>query len=156
MRQAGTFTHPENTGFFGPLTQAALDKWKGAGQSSNRVVIPNCSQLKTQTFSFGERGERVKQLQQCMKDDGVFTWPFITGYFGSVTQESYSKWKGRSLPQIDCNELKKHEWQIGEQSGRVKQLQGCMRQAGTFRFSSDTGYFGEVTKQALIEWRGYF
>ena len=157
LRIAGTFTYPENTGYFGPLTQEALNKSKGTVSFQDKVSANlSCDQIKTQTFEYGEKGDRVKALQQCMKDAGFFTWPYITGYFGSVTQESYSKWKGRNIPQIDCAELKKGEWQYGEQSERVKQLQGCMRSAGKFKFTSDTGYFGDVTKKSLIDWRGYF
>lgn len=156
MRQAGTFTFPDNTGFFGPLTQAALNTWRGNLQSNNSSATQNCDQIRSQTFTFGERGDRVRALQQCMRDAGVFTWPFITGYFGSVTQESYSRWKGRAVPLIDCNELKNNAWRLGEQSERVKQLQGCMRRDRVFNFPSDTGFFGEVTRQALIRWRGYF
>jgi Putative peptidoglycan binding domain len=156
MRQAGIFSYPDNTGYFGPLTQEAFNKWKGVNQASNVAKSQTCDQIKTQSFDYGEKSDRVKALQQCMKDAGFFKWPYITGYFGSVTQVSYSQWKGRNVPQIDCSELKGNEWQLGEQSDRVKQLQGCMRQAGTFKFGSDTGYFGEITKQALIKWRGYF
>jgi peptidoglycan hydrolase-like protein with peptidoglycan-binding domain len=156
LRQFKLFSYPENTGFLGPLTQEALTKWKAPIANNPAPVVQGCELIKTQTFAYGERGDRVSALQKCMKDAGVFTWPYITGYFGSVTQESYSKWKNREVPNIDCSELKKSEWQFAEESTRVKQLQGCMRQAGTFKFSSDTGYFGEVTKQALIKWRGYF
>jgi peptidoglycan hydrolase-like protein with peptidoglycan-binding domain len=158
MRQAGTFSYPENTGYLGSLTQEALTKWKNPVKVAAPVpaALQGCEQIKTTTFAYGERGDRVSALQKCMKDAGIYNWPYITGYFGSVTQEAYSKWKGRDIPQIDCNELKKAEWQLAEESARVKQLQGCMRQAGMFKFSSDTGYFGEVTKQALIKWRGYF
>lgn len=156
LRQVKLFSYPENTGYFGPLTQEALNKWKMPLQNNSVSAIQDCNQIKTQSFTYGEKSERVSILQKCMKDAGIFTWPYITGYFGSVTQESYSKWKGRSVPQIDCEELKKAEWRFAEESDRVKQLQTCMRKAGVFKFSSDTGYFGEVTKQALIKWRGYF
>jgi peptidoglycan hydrolase-like protein with peptidoglycan-binding domain len=156
LRQAGVFSYPENTGYLGPLTQEALNKWKGQASGNTAQLVQGCDQIKSQTFTYGEKGERVSALQKCMKDAGTFTWPYITGYFGTVTQESYSKWKNREVPKIDCDELKRSEWQLGEESARVKQLQACMRQAGTFKFSSDTGYFGEVTKQAIIKWRGYF
>lgn len=156
LRQVKLFSYPENTGYFGPLTQEALNKWKTTSVNNSSLIDQGCDQIKTEPFTYGEKSERVRTLQKCMKDAGVFNWPYITGYFGSVTQESYSKWKGKAVPQIDCEELKKAEWIFAEEGDRVKQLQSCMRQAGTFKFSSDTGYFGEVTKQALIKWRGYF
>ncbi len=167
LRTAGFFTFPSNTGYFGPITQQALNKWLGiANPSPTPSPTPApapaptptnpCEVLKSQGFTYGERSERVKQLQQCMKDAGLFTYPYITGYFGSATQDSYTKWKGRTQVAIDCPELKKSEWYFGETSDRVKQLQGCMRSAGIFSFPSNTGYFGEVTKQSLIRWRGYF
>jgi peptidoglycan hydrolase-like protein with peptidoglycan-binding domain len=171
MRKVGTFTYPTSTGYFGPISQQALNKWlEQTGEKPVLEVVPApaptptpaptpqnpCETLKTQTFEYGERSDRVKTLQQCMKDSGFFTYPYITGYFGSATQDAYTRWKGRTQVAIDCLELKKAEYFIGETSDRVKQLQGCMRQAGVFSFPTDTGYFGSVTKASIIKWRGYF
>jgi hypothetical protein len=57
----------------------------------------------------------------------------------------------------DCNSLKSQRWSEGETSPRVKKLQDCMTSLGYFVWKyGSTGYFGSVTKQALIRWRGYF
>jgi hypothetical protein len=57
----------------------------------------------------------------------------------------------------DCNSLKSQKWLEGETSLRVKKLQDCMTSAGVFNWKyGSTGYFGSVTKQSLIRWRGYF
>jgi peptidoglycan hydrolase-like protein with peptidoglycan-binding domain len=91
-----------------------------------------------------------------MRAEGFFNWPTDTGYFGPVTQEAYSKWKGRPVPTFSCQDLKGQIYVYGETSERVKQLQACMRSAGVFNWPSNTGYLGDVTKAALIQWRGYF
>jgi hypothetical protein len=57
----------------------------------------------------------------------------------------------------NCSNLKLQSYQEGETSERVKQLQLCMQKEGYFAWKyGATGYFGSVTKQALIRWRGYF
>ncbi len=56
-----------------------------------------------------------------------------------------------------CANLKRQSYQEGETSERVKQLQLCMQNEGYFVWKyGATGYFGSVTKQSLMRWRGYF
>ena len=83
MRAEGVFNWPYgDTGYFGPVTQEALAKWKG--QQVNGDF--SCSSLKQQVWVMEERSERVRQLQGCMRAEGVFNWPYgDTGYFGNAT-----------------------------------------------------------------------
>jgi peptidoglycan hydrolase-like protein with peptidoglycan-binding domain len=165
MQQAGTFTYASGaTGYFGPVTQAALDSWLGksptpvaqSSQSNSVSGSSDCSTLKGASWKYGQSGDSVKALQVCMRSAGVFVWPTDTGYFGPVTEEALAKWKGGNLPTYNCSDLKQQVWTAGETSERVRQLQICMQQAGKFNWSyGATGYFGDVTKAALIAWRGY-
>ena len=153
MRSRDFFTYAGgNTGYFGPVTQEALTKWREAVKPKDR-----CEELKQKEWKFGVRSAEVRELQQCMKDKGFFDWPYITDYFGPVTNEALNEWRDKEPPIFTCSALKEQEWRRGEVSERVRQLQACMRGAGTFTWSGgNTGYFGSVTEKALVAWRGYF
>ncbi len=155
MRERGFFAWPYgDTGYFGPVTLDALTRWSAA---LNPKPVDRCDQLRDQSWEFGAVNNEVRELQQCMKDRGFFTWPYITNYFGPVTNEALNNWRGNTAPIFECSSLKEQEWVTGEVSERVRQLQACMRSAGTFNWAGgNTGYFGSATESALISWRGYF
>jgi peptidoglycan hydrolase-like protein with peptidoglycan-binding domain len=173
LQSIGLFNWPLITGYFGPVTkkgqEAARSSINSQNSNLNKVnkILPpgasqsspvsTCNDLKSQQFQYGEQSNRVEQLQKCLQEAGLFSWKYgITGYFGPVTQEAYSKWKGKTTVSFDCNDLKSQTWANGETSERVKQLQTCMKQAGVFNFAGGaTGYFGSVTDSSLKKWRGY-
>jgi len=172
MRDRKFFNWPYgNTGYFGPVTQESLNNWRAAnggnnGGQNDKTPAPEqpsepanrCEELRDRQWSIGTRSGEVVELQACMRDRKFFNWPYgNTGYFGSVTQESLSRWRGEQTPNVACTQLKSSAWVQGERSDRVQQLQACMRDAGTFNWPyGNTGYFGPVTREALIAWRGYF
>jgi peptidoglycan hydrolase-like protein with peptidoglycan-binding domain len=164
MRAIGLFNYPSDTGYFGPVTQASLKSWLAQGSAAatpatSPVVASasNCDTVKQQSFKIGDTDSNVVKLQECLRSAGLFNWPTNTGYFGPVTAEALAKYKGTSAPQFSCAELKGQTWNFGETSSRVKQLQDCMTASGNFKHpGGSTGYFGEVTKAAIISWRGYF
>ena len=127
------------------------------GNKSTLAVNSSCDSYKNKSFNLGDSGDDVINLQQCLRTAGVFNWPTNTGFFGPVTFEALAKFKGNSAPTFKCSDLKNQIWAFGETSSRVQQLQTCMQQSGDFKYSQGaTGYFGEVTKAALISWRGFF
>ncbi|MEI6728276.1 MAG: hypothetical protein WCK98_01405 [bacterium] len=163
LRQEGYFTYPVITGYYGNITQTALQNYiKDKGVPSNNTQT-NCQNLYSQNWQLGQHGENVKQLQQCLKSQGLFDWPTLTGYFGNVTLQGLTTARGNTVsPQpvqttktgSTCSDLlNQKDWQIGVQSGEVKQLQGCLRAEGTFTWPQDTGYYGTVTNQALADYR---
>jgi peptidoglycan hydrolase-like protein with peptidoglycan-binding domain len=153
LRAAGFFNWPYgNSGYYGPVTNDALVKWKASLTPKNR-----CEVLRDQKWTFGQRSNEVQELQTCLKAKGFFNWPYITDYFGAVTNEALNKYRQTNAPIFECSDLKKQEWVLNENSERVRQLQDCMKAAGKFSFNGgSTGYFGNATKNALIAWRGYF
>ena len=153
MRARNFFTYAGgDTGYFGPVTREALEKWREAVTPKDR-----CEELKQKEWEFGTRSEEVRELQECMKDKGFFDWPYITDYFGPVTNEALNEWRDKEPPIFTCSALKEQEWRRGETSERVRQLQACMRGAGTFNWAGgNTGFFGAATERALVDWRGYF
>ena len=62
-----------------------------------------------------------------------------------------------TFKQSTCEQLKTQKYQMGESSQSVKQLQLCMQKLGLFVWKyGATGYLGNVTKESLVRWRGYF
>ncbi len=161
LRDARVFNHPEITGYFGSVTNQALQ----TVLNKNVGVKTNCEELKNKTWNIGQNGYEVQKLQKCMQDAGYFAYPEgITGTFGNYTNGKLSEWRNSSNGTIrivfnnnSCDTLKQKSWKVGEQSTEIEGLQKCMQTAGTFKHSfGATGYFGEVTKKALIDWRGWF
>jgi peptidoglycan hydrolase-like protein with peptidoglycan-binding domain len=91
LKSAGLYTWPQGiTGYFGSYTRDSLTRKNGSTVSNN-----TCTSLKTQKWEFGERSNRVKALQECMRTGGVFNYKYgATGYFGLTTKESLVKWRG--------------------------------------------------------------
>ena len=150
-----------STGYFGTVTQSALDAAKNTNQEP-ATPVSNCQNLYNQSWTLGQTGSQVRALQECLQADGFYDWPNgITEYFGPYTEGALSRAGGSASSgqsnDFSCSSLKQQTWIIGERSTRVKTLQECMQSAGVFNYQyGATGYFGEVTKQALIQWRGYF
>ena len=161
MTRAGFFNWPYgSTGYFGPVTQEALNRWRQAtnnnptNNSSSNTNL-SCSELKKKGWVMYSRGDEVRRLQECMRADGVFTWPAgNTGFFGEATRASFLRW--RQLGST-CAELKESGWIFQETGPHVVKLQECMRADGVFTWpAGNTGFFGDITRDALIRWRGYF
>jgi|GEM_PF-940384 len=161
MTTAGFFNWPNgSTGYFGPVTQDALNRWRqattsGANIPPSSTPANTCENLKKRGWVMGTRSEDVRKLQECMRIDGVFNWPAgNTGFFGEATRESFLRWRNQGTT---CQELKNAGWIFEERSPNVVRLQECMRADGVFNWpAGNTGFFGDITRESLIRWRGYF
>jgi len=65
----------------------------GAVRVSNPIVV--CPAI-YRTLSRGSRGGDVSALQEFLKQEGVYTYPEITGYYGSVTEQAVQEWQRRN------------------------------------------------------------
>jgi peptidoglycan hydrolase-like protein with peptidoglycan-binding domain len=112
------------TGYFGQITKAALDKVRsGNTTTQNPIIIQNGN------------------IPQYNSNVIVIT--------------SDPKPIPQNNPTNDnCLELKVRDWKYGTTSDDVEKLQRCMQKLGIFNHVyGATGYFGDVTKKALAEWR---
>jgi hypothetical protein len=152
LRNQNVFDWPSITGFYGNITQSGLNKIKKTPSNPKS----SCQDLKARKWQFGQSGEDVRQLQVCLQQEGLYKWQNgITGFFGDYTRQILTNTS--QTISGNCENLKTESWILNERSQRVINLQKCMQTAGTFNHSGGlTGFFGEVTKQALINWRGYF
>jgi peptidoglycan hydrolase-like protein with peptidoglycan-binding domain len=184
LTDTGHFRWPHgSTGYFGPVTQEALNKARSEIKNQDKNQTKNnqegqnenpakpetaCDKLINSSWTTGQRSSKVKELQDCLTDTGHFRWPHgSTGYFGPVTQEALNKARnqnrnsqntqnGQSTDSV-CEALKNRKWVFGERSNEVRKLQKCMRDAGVFNWPhGNTGYFGNATKESIIKWRGFF
>jgi peptidoglycan hydrolase-like protein with peptidoglycan-binding domain len=98
MTSNGYFKHPfGSTGYFGSVTQTALNNWKNGSSQPVAQNNNSCDNLKNQNYPFGETSDRVKQLQICMTGNGYFKHSAgATGYFGPVTQSALNNWKNNN------------------------------------------------------------
>jgi cell wall-associated NlpC family hydrolase len=75
---------------------------KPAGKPSVQPApapAPKPSPSQETTLKFGMRSPEVMKLQTRLKDLGFFTYPMVTDYFGTVTEESVEKFqKAYGLP----------------------------------------------------------
>jgi peptidoglycan hydrolase-like protein with peptidoglycan-binding domain len=161
LRQEGYFTYPVITGYYGNVTQTALQNYiKDNGVPANQQTT--CQSLYLQTWQIGQQGDNVRQLQECLKAQGLFAWPTVTGYFGNVTLQGLTTARSgvvnpkpvQTKVENSCSDLlNRTSWRIGLQSEEVRQLQACLRAEGTFSWPQNTGYFGNTTNKALIDYR---
>ena len=146
LKQEGHFTYPYITGYYGTVTESALNAYLAANASSG----VSCSDLTSKTWSIGQSGDEVRALQECLTDSGHFTYYLgATGYYGSVTKSSLDAFRGGSSSG-NCQALKNETWSIGEVGEGVRKLQNCLQAEGYFNYADGaTGYFGPVTSAAL-------
>jgi len=106
LRELGFFTYPENTGYFGLITEEAVKEFqkehgietvgtvgpKTRATLNSRTSAEVVTQLPTPKFSqyivLGTFSEEVTRLQQVLRKLGFFVYPENTGYFGSITSEA--------------------------------------------------------------------
>ena len=130
-------------------------------QVTSQPQPTTCDELKNRNYAFGTTTDEIKKLQDCMTANGYFKHPFgSTGYFGNVTQDALNRWKNGNSQLAsnqnsnNCDSFKSQNYTFGESSDRVRQLQICMTSNGFFKHSGGaTGYFGNVTQDALNRWR---
>ncbi|MDP2648952.1 MAG: peptidoglycan-binding domain-containing protein, partial [bacterium] len=60
-----------------------------------RCVFSGTGNTNPLALTIGSTGSRVSELQLFLKEIGDFTYPEITGYFGSITQEAVKRYQCR-------------------------------------------------------------
>jgi Transglycosylase SLT domain len=87
LRSAGTFSYPQDTGYFGQITDKALKDY---------LILPSknrCLALVKINVSYGQENQDVKNLQQCLREENFFNYQTNTGYFGMLTQTALNNYK---------------------------------------------------------------
>ena len=112
-------------------------------------------------LSVGSRGEAVSRLQQELKNQGYYTYPKVTGYYGPITRDAVMKFqKGRGLvvDGIAGNATQSALYgstgqvvtlKFGMRGEAVSRLQTALKQKGFFH-ANVTGYYGKITENSVI------
>ncbi|ATO37800.1 glycoside hydrolase [Geobacillus thermodenitrificans] len=190
LKQLGYFTYPEITGYYGTITADAVRRFQkdnglpvtGSVDSTTFGRIEDAVKKKTASpakessssvyLKTGTRGEKVKQVQMNLKQLGYFTYPEITGYYGTITADAVRRFqKDNGLPVIGSvdsttfgrieDAVKKKTappaeenrtsiyLTIGTRGEEVKRVQTKLKQLGYFTYPEITGYYGTITADAV-------
>lgn len=86
-----TTTHPTTT----PLTPTSSRVTTGSNTGSN-----GCSPYLTQFLRLGDTGNEVKKLQRFLQAEGSYAEGFVTGFFGSLTENAVKKFQAKYVSDI--------------------------------------------------------
>ena len=115
------------------------------GDESQDNILALISSVK-----FGERNEKVKQLQLILKNKGFFQYPTVTGYYGSITRQAIIDYL-ISIKKDGLGTLVKI-LQYGERSEAVKYVQTELKELGFFNYPTITGFYGVITQKAINDY----
>lgn len=132
-------------------------------------------------LKFGDKGEEVQHLQEHLANDPeIYPEGLVTGYFGSLTDLAVKRLQkinnleetgfvdsvlrqvleNLSFPNeiIETNEESEiksfvHDIYLGMQGENVRVLQSFLQKEGLFSYNIITGYFGTITRQAVIDFQ---
>lgn len=111
----------------------------------------------------GSRGQAVSRLQQALKNKGYFTYPNITGYYGTITRDAVIRFQrdyGLAVDGIAGQQTQTALYEgssggytgllyFGMRNERVRDLQNALKARGYFKGTA-TGYYGHITENAVI------
>ena len=153
------------------------------GGTATAPIAPTATETRftfTRALTIGSRGSDVSNLQTILKELGFFTYPQITGYFGSISKNAVQLYqKARQLaasgvvdnPTRDAlaseekNKIQKtvsvvkpnvaftRLLRVGSTGTDVRALQEILRDLGYFTHPTITGYYGGVTRDAVIKFQ---
>ena len=132
-----------------------------AAKKTSKVLIDteyDPSIFEGSTLSYGATGERVRILEQRLKEKGLYHGP-ITGIYGKELASAVSTYQTKAGILTSSTEKGSgitgpktlahlHTPQVRTETQRVEQLQNGLRQLGYFS-GPTTGVMGPITKEAL-------
>ncbi|MCK7607531.1 peptidoglycan-binding protein [Geobacillus stearothermophilus] len=133
-----------------------------AAMVSSFFLAPDDSQAAE--WKKGMSSPEITQIQQRLKEQGFFTYPKATGYFGAITEKAVKAFqRAMNLPATGIVDdatyakLKKpasnDTLTIGSRGAAVSDLQRRLKQLGYFRYPQITGYYGAVTADAVKQFQ---
>jgi peptidoglycan DL-endopeptidase LytE len=122
LKLLGYFTYPSITEYYGTITAEAVRKFqkdyglsvdgvagsktlnklqevlnqKGTSAPTKNITEPSQPEIR---LTIGSVGEEVKKVQAKLKELGYFTYPIVTGYYGTTTYDAVKEFqKDNKLP----------------------------------------------------------
>lgn len=119
----------------------------------NKIKESDISDILNNPPAIGTTNDQVKLLQQFLRQEGYFTHPIITGFYGTVTQTARNGYvadnPGRIQRASTCDPLYSLTYKIGQKDTNVRKLQECLKAEKLYAWPTITGQFGAVTQQGL-------
>lgn len=133
------------------------------------MMIPTANAGSYTLLKYGSRGNEVTTLQQTLGDKGYLSVN-PTGYYGSLTQDAVIRFQqdnGLSVDGIAGNNTQSALYasgsgtssgmsptvRYGSSGWAVTDLQNLLNKYGYYNYGSITGYFGSVTRTAVINFQ---
>lgn len=126
--------------------------------------VPSAHAAAYETLSYGESGSDVTKLQQALHDKGYLSVS-PTGYYGWMTEaavRTFQKDVGLTVDGIAgqytqtklfASATGTASLKIGSSGSEVTKLQNRLHTLGYLDYSGSTGYYGSVTKTAVIRFQ---
>jgi peptidoglycan DL-endopeptidase LytE len=188
LKAKGFFSYHTSTGYFGPITEKAVKEFQASVHLTPTGIVDKATYEKLKSsvstsqlsnvLKIGAKGESVSVLQRHLKTLGYFTYPNITGYYGSVTAEAVKRFQqayglkvdgvvnSQTLKKIQEAVQRKNKPQsapkqnekgtnsspvlkLGAKGKEVSQLQLHLKTLGYFQYPTITDYYGIVTADAV-------
>jgi peptidoglycan hydrolase-like protein with peptidoglycan-binding domain len=204
LKEKGLFEHPDGiTGYFGNYSNSKLKEYKSGGEKSTSGTLgvkketnsenqnpttsntkdsqptqssSNCQKSFSKTYKIGDVGDNIRELQQCLKDIGLFQYAGgITGYYGNYTKTALELSKtqgtlgvkkessnavilsGAKDPQTtiaNCDNILIKSYKVGDAGDPITKLQECLQTKGFYTYwGGITGYYGSYTSGQLAKYR---
>ncbi|WP_245934738.1 C40 family peptidase [Paranoxybacillus vitaminiphilus] len=188
LKAKGFFAYHTSTGYFGPVTEKAVKEFQASVHLTPTGIVDKATYEKLKSsvsthqpgnvLKMGAKGESVSVLQRNLKTLGYFTYPKITGYYGSVTAEAVKRFQqayglkadgvvdSQTLQKIQEAVQRKNKPQaaskqnengtnsspvlkLGTRGKEVSQLQLHLKTLGYFQYPTITDYYGSATSDAV-------
>jgi peptidoglycan hydrolase-like protein with peptidoglycan-binding domain len=122
-------------------------------QAKNSIKESDVADILNNPPAMGTQNDKVKLLQEFLRQQGYFTYPIVTGYYGTVTDAARVNYladaANRTQRTNTCDPLYAKTWKTGQSGDDVKKLQECLKAENLFAWPTITGVFGSVTEQGL-------
>lgn len=159
------------TGYFGDVTEAAVKKMQELNNllADGKVGVQTINMLysdevKPNFLSYGEKSEVVLASQTRLKDLGYLTTT-PDGVYGNDTAAAVKQFQSRNDLVVDgflgpstrnvlnSNKAVPNGLSLGDRGDTVTRVQQLLARYGYMSSSNSTGYYGEITEQAVKEFQ---
>lgn len=169
LKKRNCYNYDEITGYFGNATEEGVRKFQSqvgltvdgvAGEDTlAKLKSSSTKTLKSDSLARGMEGDKVKQVQQRLKDLGLYTEPKITGFYGPKTEDAVKDFQssvgmtadgvvGAKTMQKLMATHSSSSLVPGMKSDSVSKLQQRLKDLGYFKGNA-TGLYGQATQDSV-------
>lgn len=172
LKDRGYFQYDQITGYFGKITEDAVRNFQRdqglvvdgiAGTNTmERLVNSNnttTANLKPTSLAKGVEGEEVRQVQERLRELGLYQYDRITGFYGPITEKAvmdFQEAAGLTVDGICGVQTKEALFSTyksttlipGMKSDAVSRLQERLKELGYYTYTV-TGLYGQITTNAV-------